>query len=39
MKGLLSRILVAGAVIALGLTVHAQTRPVPDFGPVKITPI
>src|ERR1700680_1866840 len=39
MKGLLSRILVAGAVMALGLTLHAQSRPVQDFGPVKITPI
>src|SRR6202047_1014812 len=39
MKGLLSRILVAGALMTLGLTVHAQRRPVQDFGPVKITPI
>jgi L-ascorbate metabolism protein UlaG (beta-lactamase superfamily) len=39
MKGLLSRIFVAGALMTLGLTMHAQTRPVQDFGPVKITPI
>ena len=39
MKRLLYRIFVAGALMTLAISLHAQTRPVQDFGAVKITPI
>jgi L-ascorbate metabolism protein UlaG (beta-lactamase superfamily) len=39
MKRLFSTVLMAGALMALAVCVQAQTRPVQDFGPVKITPI
>jgi L-ascorbate metabolism protein UlaG (beta-lactamase superfamily) len=43
MKWLLSRIVVAGALMTLVFSLHAQTRPVQNFdtsaGQVKITPI
>src|SRR5690348_11115707 len=36
---LLSKIFIACALMSLAISVHAQARPVEDFGPVKITPI
>jgi len=43
MKRLLSRIFMAGALMTLVVSLHAQTRPVQNFdtsaGQVKITPI
>ena len=39
MKRLLWNVLMGGALLTLALGLHAQTRPVQDFGPVKITPI
>lgn len=39
MKRLLFTVLMGGALLTLALGLQAQTRPVQDFGPVKITPI
>ena len=39
MKRLFSEALMAGALMTLAVGLNAQTRPVQDFGSVKITPI